>query len=208
MKIVVISSERIFPGEGEILNMLFSEGLEVLHLRKPGTEENELRQLISETDPQYRNRIVLHDYFNLVGEFGLKGIHLNKRNPRPPEGYNGHISCSCHSLSELVCTKGQYDYVFLSPVFDSISKRGYGSAFDRAELIDAHKNGIINDKVYALGGVNVDNIPDAARMGFGGVAILGALWQDFLKNSDKNLLSDRWNRLLTAVRETCKGCCS
>lgn len=45
------------------------------------------------------------------------------------------------------------DYLFLSPIFDSISKRGYLSQFSFESLQNAAKEGLIDGKVFALGGV-------------------------------------------------------
>lgn len=208
MELVVITPERIFPGEAEVLNGLFADGLQVLHIRKPGASEDDVRELLAGIDPGFRGRIVVHDHFGLAGELGLKGVHLNRRNPEPPEGFAGHISRSCHTLQEVADASPGCDYVFLSPVFDSISKEGYAGRFGAEELARAKEDGVINDKVYALGGITEKNIPDAARMGFGGVAILGSLWEDFLRNSNRNLLSDRWKSLSAAARAICRGCSS
>lgn len=206
MKLVVITPERIFPGEAQALNGLFAEGLQTLHLRKPAASAGQTAQLLAGIEAAYRCRIVVHDHFALAGEFGLKGVHLNSRNPRPPAGFAGQLSRSCHSLAEVAQAGAEYEYLFLSPVFDSISKEGYGSAFARADLLGAKERGVINARVYALGGIDEKKIPDAARMGFGGVAILGALWEDFLRNSNENLLSERWRSLSSAARAICRDC--
>lgn len=84
--------------------------------------------------------------FYLKEEYKLKGIHLNGRNPNLPEGYKGHVSCSCHSLDEVKERKSSCDYVFLSPVFNSISKLNYNSAYTAEELRTAAKAGIIDKK--------------------------------------------------------------
>ena len=55
------------------------------------------------------------------------GIHLNARNPKEPHDYAGHVSCSCHSVEEVKNKKHFYDYVFMSPIYDSISKVNYYS---------------------------------------------------------------------------------
>ena len=67
--------------------------------------------------------------------------------------------------------------MFLSPIYDSISKEGYGAAFSRIDLKQAADEGIIDSKVLALGGVSLEHIPEVRSMGFGGAAVLGALWQ-------------------------------
>ena len=178
MKLIVITAEKFLENEAIIINRLFEEGLETLHLRKPDATANDLRLLINEIHPDYHPRIVLHDHFELTNEFSLKGVHLNRRNPQPPAGCALSISKSCHSLEELTDIEA-YNYVFLSPVFDSISKDGYCATFSEDVLMAARDKQLINSKVYALGGISVDKIPLAARYGFGGVAVLGALWEGY-----------------------------
>ena len=84
---------------------------------------------------------------------------------------------SCHSIEEVRTRKDECDYLFLSPIYDSISKEGYGSAFQREVLEKAASEGIIDKKVYALGGVSLEHIDELRALGFGGAAVLGALWQ-------------------------------
>ena len=70
-----------------------------------------------------------------------------------------------------------YVYMSLSPIFDSISKKGYKAAFSAAELEEARLRGIIDQRVMALGGVTFDKINEVKRMGFGGAMILGDAWK-------------------------------
>ena len=69
--------------------------------------------------------------------------------------------------------------MFLSPVFDSISKAGYSSAFAPDELQAAGKEGLIDKRVIGLGGIDESNIRRIKELGFGGAAILGGLWKHF-----------------------------
>ena len=154
-------------------------------------------RLLTLIHEQYHKRIVVHGHFYLKDEYKLKGIHLNGRNPNPPENYKGHISCSCHSLDEVKERKQTCDYVFLSPVFNSISKMNYNSAYTAEELRAADKAGIIDKKVIALGGIDVDNILEVKDFGFGGAAILGALWNKFDTRCDRDyrLLIEHFRKL-------------
>lgn len=87
------------------------------------------------------------------------------------------VSRSCHSIAEVQKYKDSCNYLFLSPIYDSISKEGYGAAFSRTDLKRAADEGIIDKKVYALGGVSAEHLPELQELGFGGAAVLGALWQ-------------------------------
>ena len=93
-----------------------------------------------------------------------------------PIGYNGFKTRSCHTFDEIKSYKNEYDYLFLSPIFDSISKVGYKSSFSKEELEKASEEGIIDEKVVALGGVTFDVIPYLKELNFGGVAMLGGIY--------------------------------
>ena len=197
MKLILITPPTYFVEEDKIITALFEEGLDILHLRKPDTAPMYAERLLTLIPEQYRKRIVVHGHFYLKEEFQLKGIHLNHRNPTPPEGYKGHISRSCHSLEEVAACKKECNYVFLSPVFDSISKQNYNASYTPAELRKAHKAGIIDKKVIALGGIDTDNIMEVKNYGFGGAAILGALWNkfDLCNNRDYSGLIEHFKKL-------------
>ncbi len=179
MKLILITPPSYFAEEDKIITALFEEGLETLHLRKPDASPVLAERLLTLIPDQYHKRIVIHDHFHLHKKYRLKGIHLNTRNLLPPEGYTGHVSRSCHSLSEVKERKSGCDYVFLSPVFTSISKPAYEAAYTAEELRAAAKQGIIDRKVVALGGINKDNLPMVKSLGFGGAAVLGAVWNRF-----------------------------
>lgn len=200
MKPVVITTEHFFEGEAVALNALFERGMEILHLRKPASTETELKHLIEQIDKRFHERMVLHDHFPLIHTFRLKGIHLNRRNMKKPAHVSCSVSRSCHSIRELENTTG-YDYVFLSPVFDSISKAGYTCAFTPEDLLNAKSAGLINKQVVALGGIDAENISVAHKYGFESVAVIGALWGNFPGDKDENALFERFDRLQTACKK-------
>lgn len=177
MKLIVITTPQFFEGEAAAITSLFRAGLEILHLRKPGASATDIERLLCQLPPAYLKRIVTHEHFPLAPAFGLKGVHLNVRNPQVPAGYAGHISCSCHSFAEVVQRKHHCHYVFLSPIYNSISKEGYSSAFSCKELQQARQAGILDSKVIALGGITRNLLPEIASLGFGGAALLGDIWQ-------------------------------
>ena len=93
MKLIVITRPDFFPGEAEAITTLFYYGLEILHLRKPESDITEIESLLDKIPEEYHSRIVVHEHFQLVNRYHLKGIHLNRRNPHVPQDYKGHISC-------------------------------------------------------------------------------------------------------------------
>jgi thiamine-phosphate pyrophosphorylase len=200
MQLIVITTEGLFNEEVLILNKLFERGMSRLHLRKPSANEEELGNLLLQIKTEYYERIVLHDHFSLLQSFPLSGVHLNRRNPFPPTAKQLSVSCSCHSFGEVLHLAGNYDYLFLSPIFDSISKLGYKQAFTAEELTTARSEGLINSNVIALGGVNEQTLPLAAKYGFGGVAVLGALWSKYMKDKNETALIKQFEVLSTLAK--------
>lgn len=186
MKVILITTPTYFVEEDKIITSLFEEGLDILHLRKPDTAPVYAERLLTLIPEKYHKKIVVHGHFYLKEEYKLKGIHLNHRNPEAPNNYSGHLSCSCHSLEEVQAKKSQFDYVFLSPVFDSISKTNYNAAYTAEEIRAAVKQGIIDKRVIALGGIDENNILQVKDYGFGGAAILGTVWNQFDPRVDFN----------------------
>ena len=176
MKIIAITSPKVTDADEYIIKGLVNRGIDVVHFRKPDSGIEECRSLLLKLTSGERSKIVVHDYPSLYEEFSLLGIHVNKNVTSLPEGYSGLKTRSCHSFEEVEMYKDDYDYLFLSPIFNSISKQGYMSSFSDAELLQASKEGIIDRKVIALGGVTFDKIPYLKDLNFGGVAMIGAFY--------------------------------
>ena len=196
---LVITSPSFFPGEALFIHRLFAHGVDIVHLRKPGATSEECARLLDGLTSDDRRCIVIHDFFELAEPYGLCGMHLNARRSIVPGGWQGHVSRSCHSLEEVKRYKDACDYVFLSPIFDSVSKQGYASAFTDNALKQASKDGIIDHKVVALGGVTPDKIDYLRQLNFGGAAMLGCV------NSLALLPEKEQNEALEAIRKSVKG---
>ena len=152
-----------------------------LHLRKPNYSESEYETLLKTIPAKFHTRIVLHDYFHLSEKYELGGIHFStKKRSLITKSPNHQISkltlsTSTHSFEEMKSLDDQFDYVFLSPIFPSISKQGYEGNMDMQKvqvyLQEAHKT-----KVIALGGIDESKIPQLMEWGFDGYAKLGSIW--------------------------------
>lgn len=177
--IIVITLPNFFSGEAERITQLLTRGnVDFVHIRKPYSQPSQTAELIDQIPPELYPRLALHDHHELAQQYHLGGIHLNSRNPKPLDGWTGRISISCHTIEELaMCQKQNFSYMSLSPIFNSISKQGYNAAFSLQEIAEAHRQGIINNKVMALGGVRFSTINEVINMGFGGAMILGDAWK-------------------------------
>ena len=133
-----MSPEKDQKDEIKILNQLFEAGLEFYHLRKPLKIKKEYCDYINQINTIYHNRIVVHRFHDLVNQYNLKGIHFKEEqrkeyihNPgeyfKNLEMFGKTISSSFHEIEDLISCDFEFDYHFLSPVFESISKKGYSN---------------------------------------------------------------------------------
>ncbi len=174
--LIIITAPDFFSDEAELINLLFDNGLQRMHLRKPDSSLEQYEGLLNAINPTFLSKIVLHDHLNLAAKYGVCGVHLNRRNSVVPEGFHGSVSKSLHTEEELIAERNNYDYVTLSPIFDSVSKQGYNSAFSHEKLLAMRQNGLIDSRVIALGGITPQNIGMLSQYGFGGAMVLGTLW--------------------------------
>ena len=187
MQIIVLTPDNLINHEIDTINMLLDNGLEKIHIRKPSFTLKEYREYILKIKKEYYSKIVLHGGFDLVKEFEIGGIHLNSVARKDGNIYNTisnnkniTISASTHSWNEIVEEKKRFDYLFISPVFDSISKEGYTASIDLNGAVALKqkltKNNLYCPKIIGLGGVNVPHIPILKQFKFDGAAVYGAIW--------------------------------
>lgn len=201
MKLIIMTKATFFVEEDKILTTLFEEGMENLHLYKPGAEPVYSERLLTLLSEDYYKKITVHDHFYLREEFRLKGIHLNTPDAEIPYGYRGNISCTCHAVSDLPKAKKKSNYVFLKTVFDSFSNPIDKQTLTEEAIREASKKGLIDRHVYAMGGMSLDNIRQMKDLGFGGVVICGDLWNRFniQQEQDYKELIAHFNKLQKAV---------
>lgn len=157
-KLTVITEPENFSGERALVELMLRRGVDRVHVRKRRAEDAEA--LIAEIAPEFHGRLRVHYYPELASRYGCE-MHLRER--------------SCHSVDEL---REDVEYQFLSPIYDSISKEGYKSRFDLAELR-------VGGNVIALGGVTPEHFGELRAAGFGGAAMIGYIWADHKEETIK-----------------------
>ena len=180
MELIVISSERAIEGEAGIINDLFRAGMRRFHLRKPGGSIEQVSNLIDHIDPAFYQRIDLHQHHELAAIYNITRLHFTEQariqtfaetlESQKEKGIK--LSTSTHD-TRLIPSLAIFEYTFLSPVFDSLSKPGYESTIKRDFRLDSKGGG---PRVIALGGVEVSRLEIIKKMGFDGAAVLGAIW--------------------------------
>lgn len=176
--IIVITPEQSVRNENEIINELFKEGLELLHIRKPAMEVKTMRNYIHSIQSDYHEKLVLHNHYVLAEEFGTSRIHCKEaERPNIPDHFldEYRVSTSVHSINDFNTLDSRWEYAMISPVFQSISKAGYGTGTKILESIQQREND--HSGLIALGGINQYNIETVFSEDVDGAALLGAVWE-------------------------------
>ncbi len=183
MELIVLSEPTFFKDEARLVNQLFEAGLSHFHLRKPESDRRTYTSLIREIDERYHDRIALHGFHDLILDFpAISRLHYPEwlRKGTFKDGMHNAGSAlkdcirstSVHQLKDLKELEG-FDYTFYGPVFNSISKPGYAGLASPDLLLPERKNKL---RIIALGGIDPGKILEVKRMGFDGLAALGAIW--------------------------------
>jgi len=144
--LIVLTYPQPITDEHDIIHQLFEQGLETLHIYKPNASDEEIKTFINQIAPEYQKYCVIHEKYKKF-----------------------------HSLAELHEYKEAFQYAFLSPIFDSISKIGYKSPYQLDEVKRTLHT--TKHKIIALGGIDENKIDIVKDVGFYGIAVLGAIWQ-------------------------------
>jgi thiamine-phosphate pyrophosphorylase len=176
--IVVISPEQNLPNETLWVNRLFEEGLERFHVRKSSIDDSSVIDYLKQIDSAYYSKLVLHDKPHVAADFGLTQFHYSQKQRNgimSKSKDNSFLSTSVHGIDEFNTLGDFWDYAFLSPVFPSISKTGYGVDSSVSKQLKFRTN--YNTKLIGLGGITPQNMHEVLAEGADGVALLGAIWQ-------------------------------
>ena len=201
-KLVVISPPHYVGEEQEMVRKMIDAGLQYFHVRKPVFTKKETEQYLRDFPAAYRRVMILHDHYELVEPYGLAGIHITRKHKNKgieAHFINRHVSISTHSTAEVDELAGVYQYAFLSPIFDSISKKGYCTTFTREGLKSFFASYKGLTPVLALGGMHRNTIPRIQNIGFGGYAVLGAIWSNFSHELLPNQSLQAYKELRTLV---------
>lgn len=184
MRLIIISPPESLRDEPMQVARMLEDLPVIVHLRKPGQGTDRIAHYLDQIPAGLHPCIMVHSHSELLTHFNLKGIHFTEKDrlgrlphirrlrQRRPDAC---LSSAFHRISDIPDGDSLFDYIFLSPIFDSISKTGYRAAFDHDGLKQFLSQ--TDQSIIALGGVNEKRLPLAASMGFSGVAVLGAVWQ-------------------------------
>ena len=178
----IITHHTHFPGETTLWLQLLNAGADSILLRKPGWQETDYEALLQQADPACYSRLIIAGHPSLCERYNLRGLHFSETTRSMLSSDQLHsyrdngwiLSTSIHSVQTLKMVSDDWSQLFLSPVFDSISKQGYPGAFNKDFRLDKDS---YKGQVLALGGIDQHTAAAARTMQFDGIALLGAIWQ-------------------------------
>lgn len=122
-------------------------------------------------------RLLVNDRADVARAAGADGVHLTARSldagvVRRAFGPDFVVGVSTHTLAEARAARaGGADFAVFGPVFDTPSKREYGSPLGTRALAEVARL-VAPFPILALGGVTLDNAREVFQAGARGVAAI------------------------------------
>lgn len=187
MLTILITNSIDVTFEADKINAMFQNGLDVLHIRKSNYNTEKLRKYINKIDKKFHNKIMIHDSFELLEEFDLRGIHVGReyRNRFWFRHITLHrlkkkfahisISYSAEYVNQLSKLKKYFpDYVLFGRVFSDNTQNRLNVQFTSDVLDHVIQNS--GYPIVALGGLDLRTTYKAMQLGFHGVALQSYIW--------------------------------
>lgn len=194
MQIILYTAPVDIENEIEIIQNTLDAGVDYLYIRKPELDDFSLVDFVEKIPEKYWNKCISSSLI-ITKEFNLGGYHFTRDIIEKNEKYNDKVlewlhtnnkicSVSAHNENEILTYSNKFNHVIVSPIFKSISKQNYSYEWNFDELkqniatIKMRKNNI---QLFAVGGIDINNITLVKQLGFNGVGLLGAIWNASFK---------------------------
>ena len=125
--------------------------------------------------------LIINDRIDIALKSGADGVHLGQSD-LPPEdarellGPKAIIGLTVNSLAQL--EKGDQstaDYLACGSVFPTVTKKNISAIWGIEELSKARK--MTSKPLFAIGGINENNLAEVAATGVDGIAVISAICQ-------------------------------
>lgn len=161
---------------------ILSAGAKSIQLREKDLPTRELLDMaywMRELTNEYDAKLFINDRVDIALAVQADGVHLGQSSipahaARKASNDSLLIGVSTHSIDEAVRAESEgADFITLGPIFETPSKMKYG----RPIGIDTirHVKSRVSLPVIAIGGINLDRIPEVLHAGSDGVAVISAI---------------------------------
>jgi thiamine-phosphate pyrophosphorylase len=166
-------------------------GARIIQYRDKDSERNEMLKVADEIraiTKEYNALFIVNDFIDIAHMSKADGVHLGqddipleRAREITPEKFI--IGISTHSLSQAVEAQNRgADYIGIGPVFDTPTKETYktiGLSTVKEVLIK------VDIPVVAIGGLNLENIRELAKIGVENVAMVREFRQNTAEKVEK-----------------------
>ena len=180
-----------------VVTQAVEAGVRMVQIRERDLGTHDLISLSHRLLPLIRHnhaKVLLNDRIDLVIALGADGVHLRADSlpvtvARRLLGPEHLIGISTHSVEEARIAEGEgADFIVLGPIFDTPSKRPYGSPLGIGILHEACRT--IPLPIFAIGGITATRIPHVLSSGAYGVAVISSILQSpSIPDAARELLS-------------------
>ncbi len=169
------------PAFLERLQHSLRAGVDLVQLRAPGMEAERFDNLalaVFELCREHGSRLILNTSPEQARMLHADGLHLSQQRARrlDPKAWDGNLrlGISCHSAEEIrVALEYAPDYLCLGPVQESATHPGMAPLGWAAFATLAAMSAV---RVYAIGGLGLEDLQIARDHGAHGVAAIRGLW--------------------------------
>jgi thiamine-phosphate pyrophosphorylase len=165
-----------------VLQQALEAGVHAIQLREKDLNGKDLFRLAEKVRrlcTDYRALLLINDRIDVALAMAADGVQVGTagvpvETVRELIGTQKLLGVSTHSLNEArQAVEGGADFVLFGPVYFTASKAAFGAPQGLAALKEIVEK--IPLPVYAIGGINADNLADARAAGIRGVAVISAV---------------------------------
>lgn len=166
----------------DVVELALTAGVGAIQLREKDLPDGEFLALAIEMrriTARTGAKLFINDRVDAAIEVGADGVHLSRRGCSPREarkklGEQALIGVSTHSAEEaLAAESAGADFVTLGPIYETATKRRYGSPIGVKTLSEASR--ALDIPVFAIGGINRSKVSEVLEAGAYGAAVISAV---------------------------------
>lgn len=145
----------------------------------------ETAQKAREITSHFQTRLIINDYYKVAKEVNADGVHLGKKDTCPLKAreYLGKwysIGGTANTLEDCkILLEKKVDYIGLGPFQFTETKKKLSpvlGAVGYQVMLEALNT---TTPIIAIGGITIENVPEIISTGVYGVAVSGAITQNF-----------------------------
>ncbi len=167
-----------------VISQAAEAGVRLIQIREKDLDTRQAIELIQTLKPmikQYNGKVLLNDRVDLAIAVDADGVHLRSDSLPLPlvrrmMGNDKLIGISTHSVRDAQKAEDEgADFVVLGPIYDTPSKRIYGSPLGLHTLEAACQ--ACRLPIFAIGGMKPEHVHDVMSSGAYGIAVISSILQ-------------------------------